>query len=179
MHQPTLVTLVFLLLPFSTLITGLDTDSQTGSGSGSALTPAILPQSPLATISPTSASLAALTTPSPPPAAGILPLYPLSSLPASILPQSLPPVGTADILAASVLPSVIPAATNPATIDESSTSLNNAVESAFGATPSEIGDETGDGSGPVQFLGAAGRSAREVGIGGLIGGLGVVGLLVL
>ncbi|KAF7931856.1 uncharacterized protein EAE98_004592 [Botrytis deweyae] len=301
MHQPTLVTLVVLLLPFSTLITGLDTDSQTGSGSGSgsetssgtsngnlnpngnanqnqnqnyntnenenynsntninnnyninyndndnynidvndddddekkdgivytteivtalttycpkatkfeqngimytiteastltitdcpctqtralpgiALTPAILPQSPLATISPTSASLAALTTPSPPPAAGILPLYPLSSLPASILPQSLPPVGTADILAASVLPSVIPAATNPATIDESSTSLNNAVESTFGATPSEIGDETGDGSGPVQFLGAAGRSAREVGIGGLIGGLGVVGLLVL
>lgn len=74
---------------------------------------------------------------------------------------------------------MIPAATNPATIDESSTPLNNAVESAFGATPSEIGDEMGDEGGLVQFLGAAGRSAREVGIGGLIGGLGVVGLLVL
>ncbi|THV47835.1 hypothetical protein BGAL_0285g00040 [Botrytis galanthina] len=182
MHQPTLLTLAVLLLPFSTLITGLDAESQAGSGSGSGsgtLTPAILPQSPLATITPTSASLAALTTLSSPPAAGILPLYPLSSLPASILPQSLPPVGNADILAASVLPSVIPAATNPATIDESSTPLNNAVESAFGATPSEIGDETGDEGGPMQFLEAAGRSAREVGIGGLIGGLGVVGLLVL
>ncbi|TEY47344.1 hypothetical protein BOTCAL_0307g00010 [Botryotinia calthae] len=125
--------------------------------------------SPLATIVPTTASLAALTTPSSLPEAGILPLYPLSSLPASILPQSLPPVGNDDILAASVLPSVIPAATNPATIDEST----------FGATPSEIGDVTGDESGPVQFFGAAGRSAREVGFGGLIGGFGVVGLLVL
>ncbi|KAF7900580.1 uncharacterized protein EAF01_007882 [Botrytis porri] len=153
--------------------------TQTRALPGIALTPAILPQSPLATISLTTASLAALTTPSSPPAAGILPLHPLSSLPASILPQSLPPVGSASILAASALPSVIPAATNPATIDESSRPLNNAVESAFGATPSEIGDETGDESGPVQFLGAAGRSAREVGIGGLIGGLGVVGLLVL
>ncbi|TGO56289.1 hypothetical protein BOTNAR_0226g00010 [Botryotinia narcissicola] len=153
--------------------------TQTRALPGIALTPAILPQSPLATITPASASLAALTTPSSPPAAGILPLYPLSSLPESILPQSLPPVGNADILAASVLPSVIPAATNPATIDEPSTPLNNAVESAFGATPSEIGDKTGDESGPVQFLGAAGRSARVVGIGGLIRGLGVVGLLVL
>lgn len=35
MHQPTLITLAVLLLPFSTLITGLDTDSQAGSGSGS------------------------------------------------------------------------------------------------------------------------------------------------
>ncbi|ATZ51888.1 hypothetical protein BCIN_07g04440 [Botrytis cinerea B05.10] len=143
--------------------------TQTRALPGIALTPAILPQSPLSTIVPTTASLAALTTPSSLPAAGILPLYPLSSLPASILPQSLPSVGNADILAASVLPSVIPAATNPATIDES----------AFGATPSEIGDVAGDESGPVQFLGAAGRSAREVGFGGLIGGFGVVGLLVL
>ncbi|KAF5874324.1 putative clock-controlled protein 6 protein [Botrytis fragariae] len=140
--------------------------TQTRALPGTALTPAILPQSPLATISPTAVSLAALTAPSPPPAADILPLYPISSLPASILPQSLPPVSNANILAASVLPSVIPAATNPATIDESSKPLNNAVESAFGATPSEIGDETGGESGPVQFLGRRGRARGKWGLGG-------------
>ncbi|CAD6453741.1 6cb74b05-8c00-4bfd-8a75-19c371dbad67 [Sclerotinia trifoliorum] len=149
---------------------------------GLILTPAILPQ-------PGSLHNKPLTTPSPTNPA-LLPLIPLSSLPASIPPPQSFPSNNADILAASILPS----GSLPPNIPAASiTPLNNAVGStSFQAVPSEVGSGgfgsgsgsgTNDGAdaggnGPAQFLGAAGR--REIGsliVGSLV--VGVMGLLAL